>query len=346
MSTDPQARGSFSRTPVAIVLMSLALFAAGVMISGVATLIARAIEGNPDVPDTGKTLLTYLVYVVPLGLCLLSIFGLIVGAIRWAMFGASSNSVATTGDQRMAQLLNLVAERLLISETAKAINHRKTDLGALRQAIREDIARNEFDTAMILVQQMADRYGYREESEQYREQIERARQADREQKIDTAVRDLDAIINRRDWEAAAAAASKLQRIYPESQRVRALPARVATARQNHKEYLEREFLAAAARDDVDRAVEMLKELDRHLTPDEAEPFRETARGVIGKKRDNLGVQFKLAVHDKEWITAVRVGEQIIREFPNTKMAEEVRGRLDLLRERAAGQQAARERELA
>jgi hypothetical protein len=56
---------------------------------------------------------------------------------------------------------------------------------------------------------------------------------------------------------------------------------------------------------------------------------------------NLGVQFKLAVHDKEWTQAVRVGEQIIREFPNTKMSDEVRSMLDLLRERAAGEQAAR-----
>ena len=53
------------------------------------------------------------------------------------------------------------------------------------------------------------------------------------------------------------------------------------------------------------------------------------------------MQFKLAVSDKEWTQAVRIGEQIIREFPNTKMADEVRSRLDLLRERAAGEQAAR-----
>ena len=88
-------------------------------------------------------------------------------------------------------------------------------------------------------------------------------------------------------------------------------------------------------------MELLKELDKYLTEQEAEPFRETARGVIGKKRDNLGVQFKIAVHDREWVRAMRVGEQIIQEFPNTKMCDEVRGMIDLLRERAAGQHAAR-----
>ena len=65
--------------------------------------------------------------------------------------------------------------------------------------------------------------------------------------------------------------------------------------------------------------------------------------MIGKKRENLGVQFKLAVHDREWLRSVAVGEQIIREFPNTRMADEVRSMLDLLRERAAGQRAAASR---
>ena len=65
-----------------------------------------------------------------------------------------------------------------------------------------------------------------------------------------------------------------------------------------------------------------------------------ARGVIGKKRQNLGVQFKLAVADHEWIDALHVGEQIIADFPNTKMADEVLSMMDLLKERAAGQQQA------
>ncbi len=55
-----------------------------------------------------------------------------------------------------------------------------------------------------------------------------------------------------------------------------------------------------------------------------------------------GMATKMAVHDKEGLKAIRVGEQIIRDFPNTRMAEEVRERIDLLRERAAGQQAAQQ----
>jgi len=62
--------------------------------------------------------------------------------------------------------------------------------------------------------------------------------------------------------------------------------------------------------------------------------------VVGKKRQNLGVRFKMAVQDRDWIDGVTVGEQIIREFPNSMMAKEVREMLDTLRERAASQRAA------
>ena len=91
---------------------------------------------------------------------------------------------------------------------------------------------------------------------------------------------------------------------------------------------------------VDKAMELLKELDKYLTAQEAEPYVEVARGVIGKKKENLGVRFKLAVQDRDWIRALTIGENIIREFPNSLFANEVRGMLDLLRERAAQQHTA------
>ena len=110
------------------------------------------------------------------------------------------------------------------------------------------------------------------------------------------------------------------------------------ARERRKEDLERDFLAAAERDDVDRAMHLLKELDKYLTESEAEPYRETARGVITKTKQNLGVKFKLAVHHNNWTEAMYVGDQIVDEFPNTRMANEVRGMQDLLREYAYGHQ--------
>ena len=264
---------------------------------------------------------------------------LIVGSVRWAM---DRDSAARSSDDTVV-LLNSINDRMLLSETAKRIAYRHDNLQMLRKTIREDIAKSDFDAALALVGELSQTYGYLEEAEVYRDQITAARMAEQEAKLTEAIARLDDILARNDFDLGGREAAKIQRLYPESERAKTLVRRVVQAREQYKHELERQFLAAAERDDVDHAMELLKELDKYLTESEGEPFRETARGVIGKKRDNLGVQFKIAVHDREWLRAVRVGEQIIQDFPNTKMANEVRGMIDLLRERAAGQQAAQVR---
>jgi hypothetical protein len=49
----------------------------------------------------------------------------------------------------------------------------------------------------------------------------------------------------------------------------------------------------------------------------------------------LGVQFKQAVADHRWSEAAQAGEVIMAEYPNTKMADEVRSMIDVLRVRAS-----------
>jgi hypothetical protein len=94
------------------------------------------------------------------------------------------------------------------------------------------------------------------------------------------------------------------------------------------------FTRASERGESNEALAILKELDQYLTPEEAEPLREAARSIIAKARDAMGERFKAAVQDKRWGEAVRTGEQIMSEFPNTRMASEVRDVLDALRAKA------------
>jgi hypothetical protein len=243
-------------------------------------------------------------------------------------------------NERHEHLLKLVSERILISETAKRISYRDQDRQALRQAIQEDVNKGDFDAAMVLVSEMSKAYGYTTEAEQYREQIESQRHATLDARIKEGLIGFEQLLKAAEWDKASAEAAKIQRLFPDAPQVRDLSRRVKEAWQSRKHELERQLLQSASHDDVESSMELLRELDRYLTPEEAAPFLEVARGVIGKKRQNLGVQFKLAIQDREWTQAVAVGEQIIREFPNTKMSDEVRGTIDILRERAAGQRAA------
>ena len=86
---------------------------------------------------------------------------------------------------------------------------------------------------------------------------------------------------------------------------------------------------------IDEAMEMIQEMDHLLSEAESEQFKEFARGVIGKAKENLGATFKLAVHERAWDRAASIGQRIIDEFPNSRMAGEVRELIDTLRERAS-----------
>ena len=241
---------------------------------------------------------------------------------------------------RAEVLLEQILSRLQQSELERRVIDREHDREHLRRAILADIGRGDFEGGLALVDEMADQFGYREEAEQYRQQILDARSRKQENVLDEAIAKVDRHCLSYNWEGAHREVDRLLRLYPEVARVQQLPMRLDAARYNHKQQLEREFLAASEAGNVDTAMNLLKELDLYLSPEEAENYVEVARGVVGQARENLGVRFKMAVTDRDWIAALRVGDQIIREFPNTKMADEVRQMMDMLRERAKGQQEA------
>ena len=254
--------------------------------------------------------------------------------------GSGDNSQLLTELKLQNKLLTNINDRMLISDQAKRISYRQQDRKALRDAIIHDIKAEDYEAAAALIDEMADTFGYREESEQFRQQLIEVQTHRREELLTKAVKRIDEICSKFEWEDAQHELARLRRLYPDHPAVVKLPKRIEAARDRHKNDLEREFLQAAERDDIEKAMELLKELDRYLTHEEAAQYMETARGVIGKKRQNLGVQFKMAAHDRDWITALAVGEQIIAEFPNSKFAAEARSMTDILRERANAQRAA------
>ena len=330
-----ESRKSFFGTSFGLIILAGVLW----ILSGALAAVANvALEEVQFPTEMASIVVAYLIYAIPTLLALIGLIMGIIGAIRWAIYGRDASGMLARTEDRQLELLQSINQRLLLSETAKRIAYRHEDVDVLRQTIRQDIDKGDFDAALALVAEMGETYGYREEAEQYREQILQRRAKATENKVNESLARLDEMLDRREFDRAAKEAAKVQRLYGnESARVGNVSRRVVQAREQYKQDLERQFLNASERDDVDRAMELLKEMDKYLTEQEAEPFRETARGVIGKKRDNLGVQFKMAVHDRDWMVAVQKGEQIIREFPNSRMADEVRGMLDVLRERAAQQ---------
>lgn len=235
----------------------------------------------------------------------------------------------------LSRAVRVLNEQASLSDDARRILNRVSEREVLCRAIEEDVAAQNWDAALVLVKELADRFGYRADAEGFRTRIDDARRQTRDREINDAVGYLDGLILQRRWDAAMADAGRIMRLFPDSPRVESLRNRVAEARAVFKRDLERRFLVASREGKSDEALELLRDLDQYLTAAEAEPLRELARGVIGKARENLGAQFKLAVQDKRWREAVTLGEEIIAQFPNTRMAGEVRGVIDGIREKAA-----------
>ena len=162
--------------------------------------------------------------------------------------------------------------------------------------------------------------------------------AKRQSRIKNAVLTVEDLLSRNEWEAAAAAAANIRRLFPEDPDVVELVARVKREREPYRRHLKRQFLDAARGDDPELAMELLKELDKFLTRAEAAPMLEVAQEVIERMKQCLGQRFKAAINNSDWNAAVLVGDQIVRDFENTRMAEEARNMLELLRERAMEQQ--------
>ena len=65
-------------------------------------------------------------------------------------------------------------------------------------------------------------------------------------------------------------------------------------------------------------------------------MQESARGVFKEKLNILRSQFSQCVQEDKWHEALRIAEEVIRDYPNTQMAKEMRDMMPNIQERASG----------
>ncbi|MEI7765830.1 MAG: hypothetical protein WCJ97_00175 [Phycisphaerae bacterium] len=226
-------------------------------------------------------------------------------------------------------------DTLTLSEAAKRVAYRQKDREALREAIHEDIAHGDFDSALIMIDEMDKRFGYHTEAQSLRNQVSQAQKNSHDQDMQELMEVVYTHFGRYDWSSAVGEIDKLNKLHPKEPRVLALPDELKRARLAHKGELLKMWTDAVNRDDLDRSVELLKMLDQYLSPSEASAYKEAARDVFKKRLQQLATQFALQIHDCNWTQAITVGEMIIHEYPNARVAAEVQGKLDVLRANAA-----------
>ena len=250
-----------------------------------------------------------------------------------APHGATDGALTTKLDQ-LATALSRISDQQLLSDRAKHIAYRDKERDALRRAIQEDIGRQEWDLALRLADDIEREFGYKAEADRFRQEIRQKCEECARKQLDEGITAIDRHTRAEQWNNALREAEKLQASFPDNDRVRRLPDEIETRRQSHKRQLVESWHEAVARHDVDGSIEILKQLDTYLTPKEAEALQETARGIFREKLNSLGKQFAVSVQEHRWHDALGVGDQIVRDFPNTRIAQEVREKMDVLRKRA------------
>lgn len=229
-----------------------------------------------------------------------------------------------------------------ISDVAKSLARRDEELDALRHAIREDLRTENWEAALHLIDQIERRFGCKEEADRCREELDDARAERIEARLEEAIQIINGQFQSHDWERAQGEIDRLKGALPDNPRVLGLEEQMRSLQEKHKSQLIASWDEAVHKSDTDHAIDILKELDQYLSPSEARSLQDNARDVFKEKLLQLGVQFQFAVRDHRWQDALDTGLELIRDFPNARMANEVREVLDTLRERARRDETARQ----
>ncbi len=253
------------------------------------------------------------------------------------------NSVAMTEDMRSLRssqrqneaIFTQISENLLLSDAIKSVAFRDNDQAVLKEAIKQDIRREKWESAELLIDELERRFGSRAEAQRLREELRNYRNASTRDKIESSIKNIESFWMIHSYGDAQKEVENLLRLYPDDEQVLTLKGQTEKRRDGHKKELLDRLHQTVESNDVEQGVEILKLLDPYLTASEAAALEESARDVFRAKLHNMGVQFSLFVTERKWTQALNVGKHIIDEYPNSRMAQEVRDKMDVLEQRAA-----------
>ncbi|MDD5459541.1 MAG: hypothetical protein PHF37_09140 [Phycisphaerae bacterium] len=230
-------------------------------------------------------------------------------------------------------ILSQLNSSVRLSETARAIAFKDFDKQALREAVFDKLQQKDFAGVDAVIEEIDHHSAYKDLVEQLKNQVQKFREATEQERVNQFIEQIEKLFETYQWTKASVDIEKLIEAFPNSEKARGMRQRLVERKGERKKVLLKAWDDAVNRHDTDRSLEILKELDLYLTPNEALALQEAAKDVFRSKLHNLGVQFSLAVSEKQWQNATAAAQQIIKEFPNSKMAAEIRQNWDMLQQR-------------
>lgn len=220
-----------------------------------------------------------------------------------------------------------------LSEEAKAIVFQDTNRQFLIEAVLDKLEHQDIDGAYEIIDGIANCRGYEELAEHLRSEADKRRGATDQERIEQAIKAIEKLFENSQWVIAGTRIEKLISAYPDSEEAKAMRQKLIEKKEERKKVLLNAWDDAVKRHATDRSLEILRELDLYLNPEEGLALQKAARDVFKDKLHNLGIQFSLAVSGEQWEKAIQVGQEIIRDFPNSRMSDEIREKMDVLKQR-------------
>lgn len=248
-------------------------------------------------------------------------------------------SQAMADGKRMADFiaqLQAATAGQLISEKAKAIAFRERDRDVVRQAMREEIAKGNWEIANNYALELERTFNDKVGADQLRAEFGQFRLAAIRQEFERVKESVSNYMGVEDWDSATRVAADFASRYPELDEGKALPKEVESRKSALREHLLARWRDAVAAKDDEAGIQLLRKLDGYLTRAEAEGMQEDARAMIAERRNKLRDQFSALVAAQKWPEAIALGQRIQTEFPNSKLALEIRANMESLKERAEG----------
>lgn len=236
--------------------------------------------------------------------------------------------------RRQTEHTHTIAENSSLSDWAKQIVYREKDCDYLRDQIRGAFVREDWQSAKHMINDLGEKLGYHEEAESMRQELVQVQQSTESEKIAAAVKRFDEQCAAERWKQATQELQSLIAQYPENEQIRGLPDVLVNRKQEFKRSLLKAYDEAVHREDLNAAHEILLKLDSYLTPNEVSALKDSARGVLRARLMQMGAKFSLAVSDKRFDEAIKIGEGVIREYPNSRYAHEISEMLPALRQRS------------
>ncbi|MCK5270351.1 MAG: hypothetical protein KAJ46_06185, partial [Sedimentisphaerales bacterium] len=198
------------------------------------------------------------------------------------------NSVAMTEDMRSLRssqrqneaIFTQISENLLLSDAIKSVAFRDNDQAVLKEAIKQDIRREKWESAELLIDELERRFGSRAEAQRLREELRNYRNASTRDKIESSIKNIESFWMIHSYGDAQKEVENLLRLYPDDEQVLTLKGQTEKRRDGHKKELLDRLHQTVESNDVEQGVEILKLLDPYLTASEAAALEESARDVF------------------------------------------------------------------